>query len=326
MNSMDNSTVLPENGSSLNSPGFMIYCILLAVLTVVAGIMLGFTVVSLLMATSLPRPVRLFLINLLVGGLLVVVIMMFILGTSIALIGESAQLPAPRYLCRVYLWVFGIGGVARLWSLAAFSFAILGIVKFGKKTISLWSAAVVIAILWLVPMFLSLYLLLPYVFEAQFFDGVACFPDRNNVIIVEARYTFLLTWSFLGGIIPLIVSIIVPIVCLCYIKRHMVSEGTQYRKGMAKFSLFLVVGGCINVAGQALPALLSLSLAAPGIYLSYGCAVLSLLPTPIIILAYLKPVQVQAKKIVTFGQMLEGSFQRRMTTTTDATPSTDEKI
>ena len=302
----------------------MAYCILLLLLTLVAGFMLGFTILTVVMAASIPRPVRLFLINLLLGGLVVAVIMVFILTTSVALIDMDMQPSTPRYLCRVYLWVFATGGVARLWSLAAFSFAILCIVRFGKKTIAVWSAAVVIAVLWLIPMVLSLYLLLPYVFEAQFVDGVACFPDRNNVIIVQARYTFLLTWSFVGGIIPLIVSIIVPIICLCYIQRNIVTEGTQYRKAMAKFSLFLVVGGCINVAGQALPALLSLSLAAPGVYLSYGCAVFSLLPTPIIIMAYLKPVQEQAKKFVTCGQQFKGSKELETVASTEITRSTDE--
>ena len=41
------------------------------------------------------------------------------------------------------------------------------------------------------------------------------------------------------------VNIAMPIICLCYIKKNTVTEETQYRKGMAKFSLFLVLGGVI---------------------------------------------------------------------------------
>ena len=91
-------------------------------------------------------------------------------------------------------------------------------------------------------MVLSLYLLLPYVFEAQFVDGVACFPDTRRIIIVQACFTFFVMWTVCGGLTPLTVSIIVPIVCLCYIRRNVVTEGAWYRKGMARFSLFLVVG------------------------------------------------------------------------------------
>ena len=300
---MDNSTVLLENEGPLNSPGFMAYSLLLAVVTIVASLVIGFTILALLMATSIPRPVRIFLINLLFAGLVVAVAMMFMVGSATVLINSSSNDPRPRYLCRVYLWAFGSGVVARLWNLAAFSLSILAIVRFGKKTISMWCAAVVILVLWLAPMVITLYTILPYIYEAQFVHGVACFPDNNRTIIVQARYTFLATWTIFGGLTPLTVSIIVPIVCLCYVARHIVTEGAQYRKGMAKFSLFLVVGGGINFAGQVIPGLVALNAAAPGVYLSYGCAVISLLPTPIIIMVFLKPVREEAKKILTCGQL-----------------------
>ena len=322
-NSMDNSTLLPGNDTSLNSSGFMTYCILLGVLTLVASLLIGFTILALLMATSIPRPVRLFLTNLLLSGLLVAVSLVFMVGTSATLIAVSTHLHIPQYLCRVYVWAFGTGVVARLWSLGAFSFSILAIVRFSKKTISMWSAVVIIIILWLVPMILSLYILLPYVFEEQFVHGVACFPDSRRTIIVQARYTFLATWTIFGGLVPLAASIIVPIFCLCYIRKNIVSEGTQYRKGMAKLSLFLVVGGSINIVGQILPALLAFNSAAPGVYLSYGSIAVSLLPTPIIIMAFLKPVREETKRIITCGWLYKGANGLKNTTSAyhGSTPS-----
>ena len=314
---MDNSTLLAENDGSLNSPEFMAYSILLVVITLVAGLMIGFTILALLKATSIPGPVRLFLFNLLLAGLLVAGALMFMVVTSVVLINVSSNHPRPRYLCRVYLWAFATGVVARLWSLAAFSFSILAIVRFSKKTIGVWSAAVILIILWLVPMAISLYVLLPYVYEAQFLHGVACFPDNNSTaIIVQARYTFFAAWTIFGGLAPLSVSITVPIVCLCYIRKNTVTEGTQYRKAMAKFSLFLVVGGSINIAGQIIPGLLALYSAPPGVYLGYGSSVLSLIPTPIIILAFLKPVREQAMKIITCGQLSKRAKTMKSATST----------
>ena len=113
---MNNSTFLPENDGPLNSPGFMAYCIILAVVTLVAVTMAGMTILALLKATSIPGPVRLFLINLLFAGLLVAVAMMFMVGSATVLINASSDNPRPLYLCRVYLWAFGSGVVARLWS------------------------------------------------------------------------------------------------------------------------------------------------------------------------------------------------------------------
>ena len=296
---MNNSTVMQENEGSINSPGFLAFSILLAVITVVAGLMFGFTIVALFKANAVPAPVRLYLINLLFAGLIGAMTAMFSLITSALFVVVSSNHPRPLYLCRAYLWAFGTSTVTRLWSLAAFSLSTLAIVIFSKKTIHNWSAAVIVLILWIVPMILSLYLLFPNVYEVQFVHGVACFSDNKHTgIFVPVRYTFAVTWTVFGSLTPLIISIIVPIVCLCYIRRNIVTEGIKYRKGLAKFSLFLIVGGSINFFGQVFPGLLTLYSTAPGVYLSYVSAVISLLPTPIITVAFLKPVREQVLRFL----------------------------
>ena len=301
---MNNSTLLQENEGSINSPGFMAFSILLAVVTVVAGLMIGFTIVALFKAIAVPTPVRLYLINLLFAGLTVALTAMFILITSAVFVLVSSNHPRSRHLCRVYLWLFTTGAVTRLWSLAAFSLSTLAIVISSKKTINKWIAAVTVLTLWLVPMLLSLYIMLPYAFEVQFIHSVACFPDNNQTnLVVPVRYTSLATWIIFGGLMPLTVSTIVPIICLCYIRRNIVTEGAQYKKGMVKFSLFLMVGGSINFFGQVFPTLMTLYSAAPGVYLCYGSAVISLLPTPIIIVAFLKPVREQAMRFLPCGPL-----------------------
>ena len=132
---MDNSTLLQqsENDGPLNSSGFMAYCILLGVITLVAVLMIAFIILALLKPTSIPGPVRLFLVNLLLAGLLLAVGLMFSVGTSIALAVVSSDHPRPRYLCRAYLWAIATGVVARLWSLAAFALSILAIVRFKRR-------------------------------------------------------------------------------------------------------------------------------------------------------------------------------------------------
>ena len=313
---MNNSTLQQENEGPFNSPGVVAFSTLLAVVTVVAGLMIGFTIVALFKANAVPTPVRLYLINLLFAGLIVALGAIINYISTVPVIVSSND-PRPRYLCRVYLWAFGTSTVTRLWSLAAFSLSTLAIVRFSKKTIHKWSAAVIVLSLWIAPMILSLFILLPYVFEAQFIHGVFCYPDMNETnIVVPLRYTFLITWIVFGGLMPLTVSIIVPIVCLCYIRRNIVTEGREYRKGMAKFSLFLVVGGSINFFGQVFPTLMTLYNAAPGLYLSYGSSVISLLPTPIIIVAFLKPVREQAQRFLPCGQLSKRRIELKSATTT----------
>ena len=312
MCSMNNSTLLPQNEGPLNGPDFMAYSIVLAMITLVAGLMIGFTILALLKATSIPGPVRLFLVNFLLAGLLVAVALMFTAGTSVALINVSSNHPRPRYLCRVYLWALATGASAGLWSLTAFSFSILAIVRFSKKTISVWSAAVVIFILWLVPMALSLYILLPNVYEAQFLHGVACYHDNNNrTIIAQAHSTFLATWTIFGFVTPVIIYSIVPTVCLCYIKKNTVTAGRQYSWGMTKFSLLLLVGGSPIIAVVVIPTISqwALNSSGPIIYITYGSTAISLLPNPIIIIAFLKPVREEAKQIINCYQLSKQARQ-----------------
>ena len=147
--------------------------------------------------------------------------------------------------------------------------------------------------------------MLPYVYEAQFVQGVACFPDDNNTVLIQARHTLTAIWFTFGGLTPMAVNIAVPIICLCYIKKNTVTEDIQYQKGLSKFSLFLMLGGASNMVGQLIPGLVAYYKAAPGLYIAYGFASISLLPTPIIIIAYLKPVQEQLKKMFTVVSQLQ---------------------
>ena len=127
-------------------------------------------------------------------------------------------------------------------------------------------------------------------------------------------------------LLPLVVSIVVPIVCLCYIRKNVVTERTQYRKGMAKFSLFLMTGGAINFLGQVLPTLLTYYSEAPGVYLGYGATAVSLIPTPIIIMAYLKPVQESLQTILTCGRISTRDRGSNIATSAKGTIRTDAKV
>ena len=157
--------------------------------------MTGLMVVALAMAQSIPRTLRLFLISLLLAGLFMALGAVLLGGTSAVLVAVGSEQPRPpQYLCRVYLWIFGVGAVARLWNLAAFSLSVLAI---GKKTIDMRCAAVIITILWVGPMAVTM---LPYVYEAQFGNGVACVAcaiwkeDHHSALCCSHHY-HPLDWS-----------------------------------------------------------------------------------------------------------------------------------
>ena len=321
---MNNTTLPQESGTALDSPGFMVYSILLTVIVLAAGVVMGITVAALTKARSIPRPLRVFLINLLLSGLVVVLVSVFIAVTSAVLVVLGSEHPRPPlYLCRLYVWLFGVGSVARPGSFAAFSLSVLAIVRFGKKTISLHCAAGIITILWLGPIAVCFYILIPYVYGVQFVNGIACFPDNNNISNIPASGTLFAVWVTAGGLIPMTISIAVPIICLCYINKNAVTEITQYWKGLSKFSLFLVLGGVINIAGQIIPAVAAHYTESPRVYLTYTVASVSFLSTPIIIIAYFKLVQEQVREIVTCGKLPKQAKDSKCTSSTPGSIETE---
>ena len=126
---MYNTTSPQDSEGSMNTLSFMAYCVLMIVVTLAASAVIGITAVALGRAQSIPRPLRLFLINLLVAGLFMGLGVVFIVGTSVVLVVVGPEhLRPPQYLCRVYMWMISVGAAARLWNLAAFALSILAIV------------------------------------------------------------------------------------------------------------------------------------------------------------------------------------------------------
>ena len=120
--------------------------------------------------------------------------------------------------------------------------------------------------------------------------SMACFPrtlDAN--IIVQIRYVFIAIWVIFGGLTPLTISIVVPIVVLYYVRHNTIVAESTYNKGIAKFTLFLVAGNLINLVGQAVVAFIVYVSEPSGVYLSYSAGLISLIPTPIMILIFVKP-------------------------------------
>ena len=87
-----------------------------------------------------------------------------------------------------------------------------------------------------------------------------------------------------------------------------------------------MMGGAINFLGQVLPTLLTFYSEAPGVYLGYGAAAVSLLPTPIIITAYLKPVQESPQTILTCGRISRRDRGSNIATSTKGTIKIDAKV
>ncbi len=304
---MDNCTLVethcnataPHTELSLKTSFFAGYAFCMLVLLIAVGGLVLLTAVAVSLASPVPKIIRVFLVNLLAAGLIVATICIAILVTAITLVLSDIGEPA-RILCALQLWVFGAGSVARLLSLAAFSIVVLRIVRFGKMAMKGVYIALILAFLWIAAMLLNIQIALPIVYAVQFVDGVACFPHYGE-IHKAPRYIFVGTSIVFGGLTPLTISTVVPLVCLCYIKRHSITEGAYYKRAMAKFALFLVAGNLINFLGQTVPGIIAFFADAARVYAAYTVTVVSLLPTPIFVIIFLKPVRKKLLEVLTFN-------------------------
>ena len=272
-------------------------------LILLAGFLLSFlSMVVLCKGVGIPRVLAVLLINQLLSCMAVAVINVInsIIGVLLVVSqsSDSVNIKLPPANCQFLIWVNAFGSVGRLWGLAVYSIVTLLTIRHGQKFLKRTRVVIVCIIaVWVISFILNSYAMLPYpVYAVQFVDNVVCFP-HNAIIPKASRYPTLAIWIVFGGITPLAISITIPIITLCYIRRNTITEGAQYNKRIAKFALFLVVGNVVNLLGQAVPGLVALYAEIPGVVLTYLLASLSLLPTPIIIIVFMKPVRKKMRKM-----------------------------
>ena len=103
------------------------------------------------------------------------------------------------------------------------------------------------------------------------------------------------------------VSVFFPIATVWFIRHNTISGDVTLVKAMMKFALFLVLGNIINFVGQIIPLLIAAFTPAGKEWYSLEKALgsmavililLSLVPTPLLILIYFRPIRQRIKRIL----------------------------
>ena len=322
---MDNSTaatVHDDNSTILSEPGFAAFYITLLLIEVVAVTLAVLAMCALCCNFAIPRAVAAFLISQLVFCLLTPFCRgaMYVLAAILALDG-SLETP-PKLFCQFLLWGGGFTTTGRMWSLVAFSIVAFIIIKHGIKVFKRVHIVLGVVGVWAGTFIFNIYIILPHpVYAVQYVDNVACFPN-SAAIPLASRIPTLTMWLLFGGVIPLILSVAIPIITLCFIKRNTIMEGAESKKKIARFTVFLITGNAINLLGQFVPSLIALYAQAPGVVLAYSLVSMSLLPTPIIIIVFMKPVQEQLRTIICFSR---NSHSKTYLMSKAKTPVEDDK-
>ena len=285
-------------GGLLDGPGFGVFSLLMALLSVALCALTILTIAALCMARTMSKHLRIFLINILAGVLVMGGAFLTFTALSVILVFADSE-PPPILFCRFLAWVLGIGGYARPLNVSAYAVVVLVTVRFGKKDWKMLYSGLAIAILWFILLAMNAFVLVPPVAGVQYLEGVACYIDSESSFI-EAGIGFVFILVVFGNLTPLAVSVVTPVYCLYYIRRNSISGDTRYKKVISRLALFLITGNTVNLVGNVVQIACGFaSYASVSAYLLYGVGVLSLIPTPIFIILMLKVVQDQMKAIIT---------------------------
>ena len=303
---MDNCTSTLNCTSELKTARFAVFCILMSVVAASAILLDVLTMAGLLLQSAVPRLLKVLLLNLLTASIISGIVWGIILNLAASVLALSEISDPFDPFCRVSIFLYATSSVMRMFTVATFSVAVFLVLKYGAKPIKNKAIVAVIIGLWCGAICLDIHILIPYVYASQYVGGVACFPHVEEPVIRQLRYTFTAIWCTFGGVIPLAVCIAVPIICLCYIRHYTIVDNAVYKKAMAKLALFLMIGSLINILGQAVPGVITHFTQSQAVYMTYALVVTSLLPTPIVILIFLKPVR-DALKIAISNKIGRGN-------------------
>ena len=291
-NMTDNVTVVQ---GFLSPSAYLAYSsILLFGIVFPAAILNSINLVSLVLQSSLLSTVRLVLGALAVAGLLnaLGLIMQRLSGIILA----STLLPNPSLgACQFILWTILTGAACRLTFLALFAIFVLALIVAKPKYTRPVVFALIFTLAFLVICAVCSLAYSPSVTNVRYASGASCGP----LSVGTPTLMFIIFYVLIFVIVPVCVSLVIPFIVLCYIKKNTITDDVKIKKAMARFALFLLVGNVFNFIGIALPAAIAAQRTASSIntnggvveYLPFAMMSLSLLPSPILMLIFFKAVR-----------------------------------
>ena len=260
--------------------------------------------VAIIMEKTLPGTIRLILSNIIIASEVVILGIAIILVQNVILSGWK-HLSSSLFVCRFIYVTLTSGAAARLMYMATFAITVYVLVRHGPGKLHFRLSFPAGILLWFFAIILNTALFSTDVLDITFHDGSDCAPHGKNVTTPVYTFTYIVVY----GLSSFTLGVIFPTLSVCYIRKHTISGDTQMLKGMIKFAIFLLVGNSMNFIGISIPILFATFAPSGDEYYTLEKAfnyaegiflMLSLIPTPIILLIFFKPVRHRLKKIVCF--------------------------
>ena len=251
-------------------------------------------------ANTVHSAIRIVLANILIASIAAC------LGTALiclraALAIDSHASSPPNVSFKIFLAIMAIGGNGRSAFMAVFAVVVVVIIKCSNSAVKFKYLIVSVVVVWTACVAVGAVLFFPGVVDLS-----KCLAD---VVILSGKelWVFAVPYFLLFVIIPCTLSTVLPVYAFCYIRSNLVSENASSLKPMLKFTLFLLLGNALCFFGNTLAtaggfasksAKVGEDVLQDLMRLFHVSLALSLIPTPILIFVYFKPVRIKLKKCV----------------------------
>ena len=281
------------NGSNMTVRAPCVVCLVVVPLYV---ILLVFTVsiLSLVIAAkALPHVIRFVLVNILIANFTAGLGMLG-LGFALIIVSRVQRFSQTEKSCKLLIAFISVGSTSRPLIMGVYAVVVCIIIMKSIGAVKFKFLSICILAMWLVCVVFSSTLFFPGVLKVYTLQDIGCVPHPGPYGLV---YTVPFFACFL--LIPFSLTAVILITVICYVKSNTVSEHAASLRPLLKFSTFLLLENFLSAIGQSTPVISAYVLDSPTSKLERAKAIstangiiilLSIVPTPILILVYFKPV------------------------------------
>ena len=287
------------NGTNVTIPVLdpCTFCLVSAPFYVVVLVFILVVLALVVAAKTLPLVIRFVVANILIAnftaglGVLVIVLTRSI----VTRVRHFSLTDGP---CRFLIALISVGGTIRPVIMATFAVVVCIIIMKSISAVKFKVLSICMLILWLLCLAFCSTIFIPGVMRVITLQDTGCVPRSGPYTLVISVPFFL---CFL--LIPFALTVVVLIATFWYVRVRSVRDHIARLRPLLKFSAFLLLGNLLSALGQAAPVIVAhvesdaTSEMLVIINRSNGIIVLlSIIPTPILVLVYFRPVRTLMKR------------------------------
>ena len=302
---MINSSINTTTAGLPGRPTFSYYSLTVTVFFLTPLLLLNILLtVAIAVEKNIAGTLRLVLINIITAGQVIIVGAIMVSLANVTISGcWCPEIRPSDFGCRFLLWIILSGGAARLMYMTTFAISVYVLVRYGAKKMKIQVAIVVVMGVWVGVALPNTAVFSPDVVHINLHDNRSCAVHGTGY----KTYIFTFGYTSIYGLLGFIVTVLCAIATVWFIRHNTISGDITMVKAMIKFAVFLVLGNVINFLGQVTPLLFATFAPAGKDYHTLEKAfnyvegifvLLSLVPTPVLILIYFKPVRKRIKRIL----------------------------